>query len=126
VESELENDGSDKTITTQKQKSLTRTNFMLAEDLALREIESEFGGQVYRQVTIAQQFPVDGVFNYKGKRFIVEVKYVRRSLMPLRRTLCKMVERFRSMLHSIVFPPSSFILAMVAEDLLEERRLSET
>jgi len=126
VESELGNEGSDKTLATQKQKSLTRTNIVLAEDLALREIENEFGGQVYRQVTIAQQFPVDGVFNYKGKRFIVEVKYVRRSLMPLRRTLSKMGERFRAMLHSIIFPPSSFILAVVAEDLLEESRLSET
>lgn len=131
VESELEYDESDKILATQKQtyttsKSLTRTNIVLAEDLALREIENEFGGPVYRQVTIAQQFPVDGVFNYRGKRIIIEVKYVRRSLIPLHRTLSKVSERFRAILHSVIFPPSSFILAVVAEDLLEERRLSET
>ena len=120
---------SDKILATQKQTDttlevFTRANIVLAEDLALREIESEFGGPVYRQVTIAQQFPVDGLLTYRGNRIIVEVKYVRRSLMTLRSTLSRIGERFRTILRS-VFPPSSFILAVVVEDIPEEHRRSE-
>lgn len=129
VEIELSYGESDKILTTQKQttttlKFLTRANIVLAEDLALREIESEFGGPLYRQVTIAQQFPVDGLLTHGSKMIIVEVKYVRKSLMSLRRTVGRLGDRFRTILHS-VFPPSSFILAVVAEDILEDHRQSE-
>jgi hypothetical protein len=48
-----------------------------AEDLALREIQSEFGVPIGRQIRLAGKFPFDGAFAKDGRLYVIETKYSR-------------------------------------------------
>lgn len=53
-----------------------RRNVVLSEDLALRELESEYATSINRQVALGRM-AVDGAFAAGGRGYGVEVKYVR-------------------------------------------------
>jgi hypothetical protein len=54
-----------------------RTQYVRAEDLALRAVQAEYGVPVSRQVQINAGLEFDGFFVKDGRAYIVEVKYVR-------------------------------------------------
>jgi len=98
-----------------------RHSYVLAEELAFREIESEFGVSVYRQVAIGRDFGVDGIFYHKNLPVAIEVKYVRQDKSDLSMTILREVERFRTVSQS-TDKTISFLLALVCEGLTEKQR----
>ena len=52
----------------------------LAEELAVRELQSEFGLSINRQVAVGQDAGFDGMFVTNGHAYGVEVKFTRRKL----------------------------------------------
>jgi cytochrome c oxidase subunit IV len=110
---EMEGSGILKTIS-------TRHAYVLAEELAFREIESEFGVSVHRQVAIGRDYGIDGIFLQQGKPIAIEIKYTKRpqhTRMIMRREL----DRFSKIAQSMG-PEPSFLLAIVVEGLNEEQR----
>src|SRR5260221_10251232 len=57
-----------------------RGRVLIAEELAMRELQTEFGGVINRQVIVGRDFGMDGMFVKDGAGFGVEVKYVRKNL----------------------------------------------
>lgn len=57
-------------------KRSIKSRYLTAEDLAFREIQSEFGVPVSRQVRIGPN-RLDGFFTSAGSGYAVEVKYVK-------------------------------------------------
>ena len=92
---------------------------MLSEELALRELQSEFGVPISRQVALTgptgKDQGFDGVFSRGPETFIVEVKTLRNTLewdrrvRELRWSLRELQMRLPSHLKSIV------LLALVAD-----------
>jgi hypothetical protein len=60
-----------------QQSALVQT-FLLAEDLAVRAVQEEFGANVLRQVRAGFGFELDGMFTLQGAGYGIEVKYVTR------------------------------------------------
>jgi hypothetical protein len=56
-----------------------RRRYLLAEDLVMRELQSEFGVVINRSVRFAN-FQLDGIFAKDGGGFGIEVKYVSRRI----------------------------------------------
>lgn len=101
----------------------TRHAYVLAEELALREIEREFGVTVRRQVAIVGDYGLDGVFPYQGKSMAVEIKY---SKVPMHaKTIIKSeLDKFSNMPQSIK-SETIFLLAIVADGWTDEQRETE-
>jgi hypothetical protein len=97
----------------------TRHAWVLAEEVAFRELESEFGASIQRQVAVAGDFGVDGVFLDKGKIRIVEIKFTRQP------GLAHIARRAAEQLGLIAenLKPASFIIAIVVEGVPSEREL---
>jgi Holliday junction resolvase-like predicted endonuclease len=55
-------------------KSTIRSEYFLAEDLALRAIQEEYGESIKRNVKFLSYFQADGVFTKNGTLHVVEVK----------------------------------------------------
>lgn len=101
----------------------TRHAYVLAEELAYREIESEFGVSVHRQVAIGHDYGVDGIFLKKGKPVAIEIKYTRRpqhARMIIRREL----DRFSNIAQSMK-PEPSFLFILVTEGFSDKQRILE-
>ncbi len=94
-----------------------RHDYILAEELAFREIEGEFGVPVLRNVALGTA-EINGVLNYKGKRTAIEIKFRRRP--SWKRLIGQTIDRFDRILESHGSIP--VILAIVTEGLTEERR----
>ncbi|NOG83897.1 MAG: hypothetical protein D8M57_19820 [Candidatus Scalindua sp. AMX11] len=100
--------------------TLTRHAYVLAEELAFREIESEFGVSVHRQVAIGRDYGFDGIFLHHGKPIAIEIKYTRHpqhSRMIMKREL----ERFSKIAQSMQ-PQPSFLFVVIAEGLKDEQK----
>lgn len=97
---------------------------VLAEALAFREIESEFGVSVHRQVAVGLDHKVDGLFLHYGKPVAVEIKLgYGRAFWP--EMLQREIERFGH-IDQTTKPAPSFLLAIVVEGLTEEQMKVET
>ena len=94
-----------------------RHAWVLAEDFAFRELESEFGAPIQRQVAIAGDYAVDGVFQDKGRIRVVEIKFTRHP--RLARAARHAVDQFGQIAHKM--KSASFILAIVVEGVPSER-----
>jgi hypothetical protein len=91
-----------------------RHAWVLAEELAFRELESEFGSPIQRQVAVAGDYGVDGVFLDRGRLRIVEIKFTQHQrLARIVRKAADQLSRFAGKLQ----PAPSFILAIVVEAL---------
>jgi hypothetical protein len=95
-----------------------RQAWILAEDLVFRELESEFGVPIQRQVAVAGDYGVDGVFLDRGRLKVVEIKFTHHQ--RLARLVRKAAEQF-SRFADKVQPAPSFILAIVVEALPHEQ-----
>lgn len=99
--------------------SLIRHAYVLAEELAFREIEREFETSVHRQVAVGRDHGYDGIFMHKGKPIVIEIKYTRHpqhSMMMMRREL----DRFAH-IDQAMKPEPSFLYVVVAEGLNVEQ-----
>lgn len=114
---EMEGSGILKTIS-------TRHAYVLAEELAFREIETEFGVSVHRQVAIGRDYGFDGIFMQRGKPIVIEIKYTKRPQV-MRMMLRKELDRFSKILRTMK-PEPSFLLAIIAEGVNGEQRNIES
>jgi hypothetical protein len=101
----------------------TRHAYVLAEDLAFREIEREFSVYVRRQVAIGQDYGVDGVFQYQGKSIAVEIKYSKHP-QHMRTIMGREIERFSQFAQSVK-NNAVFLLIIVADGWTSEQRKNE-
>ncbi len=103
-------------------KRMSRTHtWLLAEELAFRELESEFGAPIHRQVAIADS-GVDGVLIDKGTLRVIEIKFTRGP--SLGRIVGHAADQLRRVAEK-VGGRASFILAVVVEAMPLERLESE-
>lgn len=103
--------------------SLTRHAYVLAEELAFREVEREFGTSVHRQVAVGRDYGYDGIFMNKGKPIVIEIKYTRRP-QHVRMMMRRELDRFAKIAQSMK-PEPSFLFVVVAEGLDVEQNNKE-
>jgi hypothetical protein len=75
-----------------------KSRFAVAEDLALRALQVEYGKPISRQVSLGPDLGVDGAFTVDGELNIVEVKHFirsKRALPTVRSTLESFQRAFR-------------------------------
>jgi len=65
---------------TAPQPQLLQNRAFLAEELAVRELQSEFGVSINRQVAVGPDSGLDGMFAKDGRGYGIEVKFTRRPL----------------------------------------------
>ena len=97
----------------------TRHAYVLAEELAFREIESEFAVSVHRQVAIGRDHGFDGIFLQYGKPMVIEIKYTKR-IEHMKTIWRKELGRF-SRIAQTMSPEPSFLFVVVAEGLNGEQ-----
>lgn len=103
-----------------------RHAWILAEELVFRELEREFGVAIIRQVAVASDRGVDGIFEDKGGTTrIVEVKFVKH--VHLTSITRKAAEQLRDIANRFGdrHKAASFILVIVVEALPEAYRERE-
>lgn len=108
------------------QEAVTRQSIMLVEDLVCRELEREFGNQILRNVSVGERagvpYQADGILPREGGMTIVEIKFTRSADWQRR------AKHALAQLEHLPYrsPPLSFLIAIVAEGLNEEKRKSAT
>lgn len=95
----------------------TRHAWVLAEEFAFRELESEFGVSIQRQVAVAGDLGVDGVFLDKGKVRVVEIKFTRHP--RLAHSVRRAAEQLGRIAENLKLP--SFVVAIVVEGASSEQ-----
>lgn len=91
----------------------TKHAWVIAEEFAYRELESEFGAPIQRQVAVGGDYGIDGVFLDKGRIRVVEIKFIRhRGLIHIARRAAERLVRIADKMK-----PASFILAIVVEGM---------
>lgn len=124
-ETEIVVDSEDKTDKTKKEfsKSDIRSRFILAEELALRDLESVSGSSVRRQVVIGNtNIVTDGMIFSEGITKFIEVKYTRRRywkdiVLRALTQLDRAASHFKG--------PITYIIIVVCEGLSFEEREGE-
>lgn len=117
-----------KTIATEKEggdifKAVAlRQDWVMAEELAFREIESEFAVTVQRNVAAGPDQGFDGIFVHKRRLTVLEIKYVRR---PLWRQSVESGLAHIQRAAANIKPAQSFILVLVTDPIPLDRRESE-
>ena len=104
-----------------------RDRYQQAEDLALREIQSEYGAPINRQVTLGKDQGFDGFFVQDGSAHIVEVKLVRKRVgdAVLRQSAARLVSSVDWYGWRNVEIILSFVIADASIDAdTEQRRVS--
>lgn len=99
----------------------TRHAWVLAEEFAFRELESEFGTSIQRQVAVANNYGVDGVFVEGGKPRFVEIKFTKQP------RLLHAFHRGVGQLQRIAdkFKRASFVLVIVTDGVAKEQLEAE-
>ncbi|MGA2325562.1 MAG: hypothetical protein ABSH05_04680 [Bryobacteraceae bacterium] len=95
-----------------------RHAYVLAEELAFREIEREFGMPVQRNVAIGSDIGLDGILLHHGKPMAIEVKFTRQP--SWRRLVEHTLPRLERVLERS--GPMNVVLAIVVEGLTPEQR----
>jgi hypothetical protein len=96
-------------------KTDLRGRVLVSEELALREIESEFSVSVNRQFSV-RGIEFDGIFAKGGRGYGVEVKYVRGSRIKVA-SLCQQLNVVVSSMAGYGWRNFGIILALVVEEL---------
>ena len=96
-----------------------RQDWVMAEELAFREIEAEFSATVQRNVAAGSDQGFDGIFIHKGRLTVIEIKYVRRPQWRL--SVEAALEHIQRAAANIK-PAQAFILVLVTEPIPPERR----
>jgi hypothetical protein len=99
------------------QSKVVRHEYVLAEELAFREIEGEFGVPVMRNVAMGR-VEVDGMFTVNGKTTAIEIKFTK--LPNWRRVIEHTIARLDRFLEGL--GPMPVLLAIVIDGLPAEQR----
>lgn len=102
----------------------TRHSYVLAEELAFRQIENDFGVSIHRQVAVGRDYGIDGIFLRNGKPIAIEIKYVRQP-MHLRYIAKREAERFSKIIESMN-PKPSFIFVIMVDGISSDAVKRET
>ncbi|RZJ08884.1 MAG: hypothetical protein EOP39_12830 [Rubrivivax sp.] len=102
---------------------LSKGRFLLAEDLVLRAIQTEYGSPINRQVTAGNDDGFDGIFLSSGRVSVVEVKYVSRG--GPRDRFHASIARLTQSVRAYGWPDAQIILALVLEDAEQVGRTRE-
>lgn len=78
----------------------TQATYMLAEELIFRKLSKEFSSEILRDVKLRGRYTFDGILRDKGVTTVIEVKFLRHSLMmmQLRETLLRIHENVKFLL----------------------------
>ena len=95
-----------------------RHAWVLAEEFAFRELESEFNTFIQRQGRMAAGYAIDGILLDRGRIIVVELKFTRR--FPVMDIARSAAEHLRHVADTMS-PTPSFILAIVVEGLPREK-----
>jgi hypothetical protein len=105
-------------------KSAIRSKYIYAEDLALRQIQSEYGVPISRQLQMGSDLQFDGFFAREGKGHAVEVKYTVRTNFSMS-LMGQVIDKFFSRIGRYGWKNVTLILAVVYDNesvnLVEER-----
>ena len=102
-------------------KSPPRYAYALAEELALREVENELRVSFVRQVSIGNNYKVDGIYLDNDKPVVIEIKLAR-ILQHARIIIIRELERFAAIVQSMNLE-LSFIFVLVVDDFSNEQRV---
>ena len=89
----------------------TASNYLIAEDLAMRAIQEEFKAPVNRQVTVGKDIGLDGIVFSENKAYGIEIKFVH-SLIAVE-SLVNSVEGLHQSLCKTMKMPVRLIFALV-------------
>lgn len=105
-------------------ESVFRTRYFLAEDLAMRAIQSEYAVPINRQVTGGNDHGFDGAFVKDGSLTIVEVKYssMRFALQTARVSLRKIEQ----VLHRYHWQKVKIVFVVVIDDPNEVQEVTQS
>lgn len=106
-----------KTALSTKEASVFRARYFLAEDLALRAVQAEYGATINRQVTAGADMGFDGALIINGQLHIIEVKFFskRFRLEAIRSSL----ERIVSAVKRYGWRNVRIVLVLVSDGLLD-------
>lgn len=90
------------------------TRVLISEDLVLRELSSEYGSNISRQMGIGDDIGIDGMFSKNGKGYGVEVKFIRQ--IPNVINALKSLEDITSRINYYGWKNFNIILAAVIDD----------
>lgn len=96
-------------------RETSHTRYFLAEDLALRALQDDYGVSIRRQVTAGNDPGFDGAFVVGDRLYIVEVKYYRSSFLPGKLQLS--ISRLAESINHYGWSNVQIILAAVFEEL---------
>ena len=108
-----------------QQESSTQTDFVpidapnlmnrvvLAEELVMRDLQSEYGVNINRQVSLGNLIQLDGMFVKEGAAYGIEIKYTRARVSM--DSLRAIVSRLHSFSHSLRWRRFSLIFVVVCE-----------
>lgn len=80
-----------------------QASYMIAEDLIFRKLSKEFSGEIQREVKLSSQtnqYIFDGIVREKGVTTVIEIKYLRNTLISgiqLRNTLARIQQSVKSL-----------------------------
>jgi hypothetical protein len=90
-----------------------RKNYLLAEDLIMRELQSEFGAVINRSVRLGG-VELDGIFAHQGNGYGVEVKFIHSQVVT--EGIISSLNRIESGLRRFGWKKFTIILALVHEN----------
>lgn len=124
TESEIkENLKSDETVLGSGIKNTLRTNYLIAEELAIRAIETEFNQSARRQVAFGDRDGFDGIFALEGQAQIIEVKYFTNAVSAQR--VRDSISRIKNLYESYGWRNVRIIFVLVAENEKYFTKVSE-
>jgi hypothetical protein len=97
-----------------KSRNLLMARVLLSEDLVMRELASEYGVDISRQMGLGHDVGVDGMFAKEGEGFGIEVKFFRNSKNV--RNIIETLRRVQDHLSRLGWKRFNFILAAVIDD----------
>lgn len=96
-------------------RSLIRESVYHAEDLAIREIESEFGVSINRQISLGRDVGLDGFFVKNNKGYAIQVKY---AVKPLSRNqLANELHKIEASVSRLGWKKFGVMVVVVFDDL---------
>jgi hypothetical protein len=95
-------------------RNMLMARVLLAEDLVLRELSSEYGVDIKRQMGLGRDIGIDGMFAKSGEGFGIEVKFFRTQKNV--RNIVESLRRVRDHLGRLGWKRFNFILAAVIDD----------
>lgn len=100
-----------------------RKKLVIAEDLAIRELQTEFGVSINRQIGIGADQGFDGMFVKEGSAYIVEVKLAMSGRVPGR--LWNVIDRIKGSASQYNWRRTRCILAVVAANSDQKKSIEE-